>query len=287
MASKLIRNQPLKFHGGKSYLASWLHSLAPPALDNKPKRGFYYTHRNIVFAGGLGEFWNWLPIKNVSECVNDTNEELVNFYEVLKDATSFKLFAKIVNMTPLSRHTFNSVGTRRTPDTVDVPLAHDFFVRYRMSRQGLGRDYATPTTRLRGGMNENVSAYLSAVDGLADCHERLRRVELECLDFREFIYKRDHDKALFYLDPPYVHSTRTTPGGREYRGHEMSDADHTDLLDQLTAIDGKFMLSGYRSKMYDAWAKKNYYNRHDMLTDAKSSSKKTKDDRIESLWTNY
>lgn len=269
-----VKNQPLKFHGGKSYLAAWLHSLAPQG----------YTHRNIVFAGGLGEFWNW-PHQGVAECVNDINEELVNFYEVLRDPTAFKLFVEVVNLTPLSRYTFNHSGANRASNTVDVPLAHDFFVRYRMSRQGLAKDYATPTARLRRGMNENVSAYLSAVEGLAECHERLQRVELECLDFREFIYMRDHARALFYLDPPYVRRTRTSGG--EYGAHEMSDNDHLDLLDQLASLSGYFMLSGYDNDYYRAWADEHGFNKHEKLIDKKSSSAKTKDEATECVWTNF
>jgi hypothetical protein len=73
--TNVVSSQPLKWHGGKSYLASWLHSLAPPACMNArdSNDGFGYTHRNIVFAGGLGEFWNWLPYEGISETVNDAN----------------------------------------------------------------------------------------------------------------------------------------------------------------------------------------------------------------------
>ena len=82
-----IGSTPLKWHGGKSYLASWLHSLAPPSVNRDKANG--YTHRNIVFSGGMGEFWNWGPQTGISEAVNDKNQELVNFWNVLKKRIYF------------------------------------------------------------------------------------------------------------------------------------------------------------------------------------------------------
>lgn len=41
---------PLKFHGGKYYLAHKLHALA---------KGVKHIMRVHAYAGGLGEFWNW------------------------------------------------------------------------------------------------------------------------------------------------------------------------------------------------------------------------------------
>jgi len=62
---------------------------------------------------------------------------------------------------------------------------------------------------------------------------------------------RDHDTpdTLFYVDPPYVHETRKL-GSKTYR-HEMSDAEHRDLLAALLDLDGMVVLSGYPHPIYD------------------------------------
>lgn len=181
--------RPLKWHGGKSYLANWLHSLAPPSIHDDPASG--YTHRNIACAGGLGEFWNWLPVEGISETVNDLDHELSNFWHVLSQPIWFDNFKRLVEATPFSQTCFenesHSSAAGRHKNASPIQRAVNFFLRYRLSRQGLGRDYATPTTRTRRGMNENVSAWLSAVDGLTGCHERLRRVEIRNLDAIKFI----------------------------------------------------------------------------------------------------
>ncbi len=254
--------QPIKWHGGKRYLAKWIQSLAPTG----------YTHRNIVFGGGLGEFWNW-PHEGTSEAVNDTYGALTNFWRTLQNKQLFADFHRQVDAMPFSQVEW---------EDSDPSTAIGFFVRFRQSRQGLGNDYSTPTRRTRRGMNEQVSAWLTAVAGLADCHRRLKRVEIRNMDFRQFIYKYDHSKALFYCDPPYVHSTRSTGGG-EY-GHEMTEDDHTELLDQLGHLSGRFLLSGYQCALYDQAAAKYGWTRHEKVIDNKASSQKVKPTKTECVW---
>jgi DNA adenine methylase len=250
-----------------------------------------YTHRNIVFAGGLGEFWNWLPIEGISETVNDANSLLADFYQVLAKDAWFTDFSIRTAMTPLSQVLWEQckLDCRNGSHPCGiVDRAFAFFCCYRMSRQGLGKDYTTPTTpttRTRRGMNEQVSAWLSAVEGLPECHERLRRVEIRNLDCIAFIKKYDHPRALFYCDPPYLHETRSSTG--EYGKHEMTPADHTTLLECLARIEGKFMLSGYPSELYAASADDHGWQCHEREIDNKASSAKVKKKQIECVWTNY
>lgn len=274
----MAANGPLKWHGGKSYLAKYIHAIAPKG----------YTHRCYVFAGGLGELWGWKH-EGISETANDINRQLTNFWMVLADRELFPLFCREIEATPLSEpHWIESdlrdgIPNPRTKET-RVDEAVRFFIWNRQSRQGLGKDFATPTKRIRRGMNENVSAWLSAVEGLSDWHERFKRVEIRNLPFQKFIPKYDHSKVLFYCDPPYLHSTRSSTGEYEF---EMTPVQHRELLDMLSQIDGKFILSGYKSNMYLKAEKKNGWNRKEVEIDNKASSSKKKEDRIECLWTNY
>ena len=57
----------------------------------------------------------------------------------------------------------------------------------------------------------------------------------------------DDPNTLFYIDPPYVHSTRGSESG--YR-HEMELEQHAELLDRLSSVKGAVMLSGYPSALY-------------------------------------
>lgn len=272
--------QPLKWHGGKSYLAKWIVSHYPPRNA--------YTHSLKGCAGGLATLFIDDP-DGKSETVNDLNGQLANFWQVIRSPGWFKEFAQKVALYEFSDEQFEiaknccvdeRIQNRLTP----VDKATAFFVRYRMSRQGLGKDFATPTRRTRRGMNENVSSYLSAVDGMQDVHERLRRVEIRNMDVVDFIKKYDHAKAFFYLDPPYLHETRVTTSDYE---HEMSRDDHKRLLSTLEGIKGMFLLSGYHSRLYDDWASWNEFSCAERQIDNKASSKRTKEKKTECLWMNY
>lgn len=270
--------QPIKWHGGKGRLAKYI-------LAEIPDHAKYLE----PYAGGLSVLLR-KPFDNVAEWVNDTNGELTNFWRCLRGRASFEFFQREVEAIPMSEAEFRKaerLGKLDSPvSTVDpVSRAVAFFVRMRQSRQGLGKDYATPTSRTRRGMNEQVSAWHSAVDGLPEIHERLRRVEVWNRPAVEAIRKLDSPDLLVYADPPYAHETRNTVG--EYGEHEMSADDHIELLDTLGGMSGRFILSGYRSTTYDAKAHASSWRRVDVDTPNNASSSKSKERKTESLWMNF
>lgn len=267
-------SNPIRYFGGKSYLAKRLIELFPP----------HSRYCEAFFGGGSVLFAK--PHENVAEFVNDIDYELTNFWSVLKNEVLFDRFKRMVDATPLSSVEFERTKRflRLSHHGEDTLLAVQFFVRYRQSRQGLGKDFCTPTSRLRRGMNENVSAWLSAVDGLSTAHERLRRVEIRNQDALDFIEQLDSPESFFYLDPPYLHSERNT---KSAYNHEMSSEQHEQLLVTLSDIKGKFMLSGYPSKLYDDWAAEQNWHVTDFQIDNKASSSKEKEIKTERIWTNY
>ena len=105
-----------------------------------------------------------------------------------------------MNLTPFSQVSFDRA---KTPEGDEIERAVKFFVRNRMSRQGLGTSFATMVrTRTRRKMSDPVSAYLSAVESLPDVHDRLSSVVIFNEDAKRLIEREDHGRALFYLDPP-------------------------------------------------------------------------------------
>jgi len=76
------------------------------------------------------------------------------------------------------------------------------------------------------------------------------RVRITCRDFRDVIPECGAQDML-YLDPPYLHGTRGNgPNAAEYL-HEMTDADHSAMLELALAHPGPVMISGYPSDLYD------------------------------------
>jgi len=76
---------------------------------------------------------------------------------------------------------------------------------------------------------------------------RLKNVQLEQQPAIQLIQRYKRPDVLIYADPPYLLSTRS---GRMYR-HEMTDADHAELLDVLDDHPGPVLLSGYANPLYD------------------------------------
>lgn len=267
--------QPIKWHGGKGAfngkLAKWIVSLMPP-----------HTHYVEPFFGGGSVLLHKDP-EGVSEVVNDVNEKLMGFWAVLQSKPLFDEFCSHINNTPFSEDEFERAI--HEPKRHMVSEAVDFFIVARQSRQGLMKDFATLSrNRTRRGMNEQVSSWLTAIEGLPDVHARLKRVVILNHNAMDVIREQDGEKTCFYLDPPYLHKTRNTTKDYQY---EMSEEQHNFLLELLSKIKGKFLLSGYRSELYAAWANVNGWNRHEFDIVNNASSKKVKDTKTECVWTNF
>lgn len=266
--------QPLKWHGGKGAfngkLAKWIISLMPPHL-----------HYVEPFFGGGSVLLHKDP-EGVSEVVNDLSADLTNFWRVL--ATTPDRMLRELWGTPFAQYVFDG-AEQALADSDNVRRATAFFIRCRQSRQGLQKDFATLSrNRTRGGMNEQVSAWLTAVEGLPDVHARLKRVVILNRPALDVIKQQDGPETCFYLDPPYLHATRTTT--KDY-SHEMSEAEHALLLSCLNNLQGKFLLSGYRSDMYDTAAEQFGWSRREFPIVNNASGKAEKEIKTECVWTNF
>jgi DNA adenine methylase len=208
-ASAPSLNPPLKWHGGKHYLAAKIVALMPRHIHYVEP---FFGGGAVLMARDPGDERLWLPPhKGVSEVVNDINGRLVNFWRVLRDETTFPRFLRIVQAIPMARSEWEAAHSHAATDSDPVADAVAFFVDCRQSRSGLMKGF-TPVTRsrTRRGMNGNVSEWLSAVDGLPEVHERLRRVLIENVPALSLIRREDAPGTLFYCDPPYLHETSST-----------------------------------------------------------------------------
>lgn len=289
MSAKLSVPQPLKWHGGKAYLAKQIVGLMPPRCQNPnspSKDDPGWLHYVEPYAGGLSVLLANDP-EGISEVANDKNGDLTNFWDVLKEEHSFRHFMRWVESTPFSQIEWNRGGTlMRFGNEPRWKRAARFFTFCRQSLAGRMADFAgISRNRTRRGMNEQVSAWLNAVEGLPAVHARLQRVLILNGEALEVIRSQDGPLTLFYLDPPYLHETRQTTW--EYGENEMLPEQHGELLELLSTIKGRFLLSGYRSLMYDNAATDWGWKRHDFTIDNKAAGGKTKRRMTECVWTNF
>jgi DNA adenine methylase len=272
---KIDATSPLKWHGGKHYLAKRIIALMP-------------EHVSYVepYAGGLSVLLAKDP-DGVSEVANDLDRHLINFWEVMRQPGRFEEFRRMATATPFSEWHWELAGHASREKREDIPgdvdRAWAFFVYVRQSLAGR-QDVFAPLTRkrVRRRMNEQASAWLSAVKGLAAVHERLKRVVILNRDALEVIRQHDGPETLYYCDPPYLPRTRTAP---DVYGHEMTAAQHGELLDLLTGCQGQVMLSGYPSALYDDALSS--WNRHTFDLPNNAAGGKTKRRETEVLWCNF
>ncbi len=270
------------------YLAPWIIEHFPercrnpnaPASDDTG-----WLHYVEPFFGGGSVLLTNDPT-GISEVANDLNSALARFWEVMADKSEFPDFQRIVENTPFCECDWARAEFEWWKGESRVDTAARFFIRCRQSMSGRMKSFAPLTrNRTRQGMNEQASAWLSAVDGLPEIHARLRRVVILNRAAVEVIRQQDGPRTLHYCDPPYLHSTRSTT--KEYGDQEMSEADHRELLETLANIKGRFVLSGYPSKLYAEFEKRHGWRTDVKMIDNKSSKADAKEKKSETLWMNF
>jgi DNA adenine methylase len=285
VAQRLL-TQPLKYHGGKFYLAKKLIAMMPQHLHYVEP---FFGGGSVLLARDPARDWMGngklkSHEKGCSEVVNDVNGSLMNFWAVIADPVAFIEFERLVNLKPFAQAAWETAAAHVAPQPeLDIDAAVAFFLCNRLSRQGLSKDFATLSrNRTRVCMNEQAASFLGAVAGLQDVAERLRSVVVLCDDACKVIRQQDGEHTLIYADPPYPHSTRSVKAAYAF---EMNDADHVRLLDTIQRCKSKVMVSGYRNPMYDRALAS--WQRHDIEIDNKASSAATKRKMVECVWTNY
>lgn len=268
--------QPLKWFGGKYYLAPRLNAI----MKSRP-----HTHYVASYAGGLGDLLEW-DGPDRSELVNDINGRLTNFWNVLRIPELFNDFRRQVEAIPMSRNEWESADyTLDGPDIVNRAVS--FFVWCRQSYGGNCGSFTAPTrSRLRRGMNGNVSEWIGAVDGLPDVHARLRSLFIENIPAIELIPREDKPGVFQYLDPPYHPDTVSSDDGYEFM---MTPEEHASLVSVILAIDNcDIMISGYPHPSYDGrMTRKVGWTRLEYSIPNQASSRRVKEKKLECVWCNF
>jgi DNA adenine methylase len=282
-------DSPLKWHGGKHYVASAIIERMPRHLHYVEP---YFGSGQVLFARDPKDSRLWssertsdgrLP-NGVSEVVNDLHGDLMNFYAVLKDPDTFGQLQHRLSLTLHSKDEWNAAERLLAqPGGSPVERAAALFTLCRQSMSGRMDCFApTERTRLRGGRNGGVNAWWNAIDGLEAVHQRLRDVKILNRPALDVIRSEDAPATLFYCDPPYYHGTRTA---KDVYEHEMSEKDHMELLFVLKSIKGKVILSGYANNLYDR--NLSNWNRRTLDLPNNAASGKTKRRMAEVLWSNF
>jgi DNA adenine methylase len=258
---------PVKWHGGKHYLAREIVRLFPP------------HHTYVEPFGGAASVLLNKPTSPV-EVYNDLDERITRLFRVLRDQG--EELRRRLTLTPYSEIEFRQ-ATSACDD--EVEQARRDFVRWRLSLGGRADSFSFTLHRVRRQMADVVSGYLSTIDEqLPLIVERLRRVQIVCRPAIDVITRWDSPHTLIYCDPPYVPAVRQE-NSREVYGHEMDEGAHRDLAVILGRCESKVVVSGYPSALYDELYAHWRTVEFDIANHAAGG--KRKDRETERLWMNY
>lgn len=181
-----------------------------------------------------------------AEVYNDLDVRITRLFRVIRDHG--EVLQLRLSLTPYCEAEFEAAAE---PAIDEIEAARRDYVRWRQSLGGRGDSFSVTLHRVRRGMADVISGYLSSIDEvLPRIIDRLRMVQILCRPALDVIKTWDVPDTLIYCDPPYVHSTRHSQS-RDVYGVEMSDDDHRQLAEVLHECRSKVVLSGYRSTLYD------------------------------------
>lgn len=256
-----VRRPLIRYHGGKWRLAPWIIQHLPP-------------HRCYVEPFGGGASVLLRKLRSYAEVYNDLDGEIVNLFRVARD--DGERLARACELTPFARVEFDGAY-----DPADDPLEQARRTVFR-SFSGFGSAAVTgQSSGFRSNSNRSGTTpahdWMNYPDCLRQLIQRLRGVVVENRDAIECMTRHDGPDTLHYVDPPYVHSTRSFRARAHSYRHELNDEQHKTLASALHQLKGPVVVSGYRCDLYDNLF--DGWTRIDGLAHADGARP-----RVESLW---
>jgi DNA adenine methylase len=214
----------ISYYGGKQRLSSTILEMMPDfKVFVEP------------FCGGAAVLFAMPPNSKRVEVLNDKDERIVTLYRVAK--TQPKELLKLIDATPYSRscHKKASKIWAEPQGITDLEVAWAVYVTI---MQGFGNK---PNAGWGFGIAQGGCGPKYWVNTKVRVEEQLSRLDnvyIECDDALKVIDRWDSKDTFFYVDPPYPN----TECGH-YKGYTLDD--YKTLIDKLSTIKGKFLLSNY------------------------------------------
>ncbi len=252
---------PITYYGGKQMLSATILPLIPE----------HTTYVEPFFGGGAVFF---AKPKSKVEIINDLDREVINFYS--QAASNFDaLRAKIIS-TPHSRAMYKDAFViYHNPHLFsELDRAWAFYVSTNQGFSGkIGSwGFGTSTDSCEKKLHNQRLAFSEEIKN------RLDRTQIECSDAVYLIGLRDTPDTFFYVDPPYYNSNCG-----HYGGYTLSDYER--LLDTLSKIQGKFLLSSYPSDVLDRFRDK--FGWHQISLQKTRTASQARKSKTEVLTSNY
>lgn len=168
------------------------------------------------------------------ETVNDLHGDLVNLARVLASDDAENLYERLIR-TLCSEDLYEqacrivAAPLAFAPCLSDLNRAYWFFILSWLGRNGTSgsvrRNFALAVRWTPGG-GSGGKRFMAAVDSIPAWHQRLRVPTILNRDAFEIIPRISDEKGVaIYVDPPYIHATRSGHGGGSRYLHDFHDGD--------------------------------------------------------------
>lgn len=195
------------------------------------------------------------------EIINDIDNDIVNFFEQLRDNTEELL--KIIELTPYAEHELQKARIKDPKTTNNLERARCFLIQAMMAINGVfGKEkggFSYSDSYSRNGYDARVNRWNNLPERLNLVIDRLKSVRIENKDARKILQRYlNRPATLVYLDPPYL--TKRTNG---YNIDINDENFHKELLTLSNKAKCMIFISGYENKLYSTlltpkrgWGKK-------------------------------
>jgi len=253
---------PVSYYGGKQLMSRYI-------LPNIPDHTTYIE----PFCGGAAIFF--AKEKSKVEILNDTNKELINFYEVVQN--DFVSLEKEIMISLHSRDLHRKAWTIYNNPDMFSKLKRAWAV-WILSAQGFGGMISATWGRDLTD-NKSVKVIKNKRNNFTEDYAiRLQDVSLESRDAIKVIKTSDFKEAFFYCDPPYYNADMG-----HYDGYTIEDFEM--LLKTLSNIEGRFLLSSYPSALLEQY--KNEFKWHQFSVEMAVPISNKGKRKVEVLTVNY
>ena len=236
--NKSVKRPILHYLGGKWLLAKDVVKYFPP-------------HRAYVEPfGGAANILLRKPISEL-EVWNDLDQNLLNLFMVIRER--FDDFKKACENTLYSEsEMFYAYNTMFEGDEVERARKYAFHSiaafgsQSKLAKRGFRIARFTDANARIKDMPGQWKRY---VENLESVRDRLKNVLILSRDAFSIFDKFDTSETLWYIDPPYVLSSRKTPQNAAYN-FELSNDMHIKLMERIKRLKGYVVLSGYDNDIY-------------------------------------
>ena len=271
-------NSSLRSFGGKSNMLKSLYEHFPPNDS--------YSSYIEPFMGSLVVGLNMNNPK-CSSIVNDLNKNIYSFFKVLQDKEMFERMKSKLDLIFYSEDIFDDslqwLKEAGQEDGYSIEdRAYHFFIVNRMSYSGNNLSFGK-NMAIRRGVSKSVSDMLSTIDGMQAIHEKIQNFIILNRDALDLIEHYDNPDYFYYLDSPYVWSTRTNC---RYP-IDMDDSMQERYVNILAKGKSKYLVSGYDNELYEeVLVKKGGWSKHSFVVNTVTGTNSAKS-KVEVLWKNY